>query len=111
MPLFVVLAPGAELNDALKARVAERIRTALSARYVPNDVFEIFEVPRTLSGKKLELPIKKILLGADAGRVANPDSMSNPQSISYFVAFADRIRLPDEPGSGSISGRAPEMKQ
>lgn len=111
MPLFVVLAPGAELNDALKARVAERIRTSLSARYVPNDVFEIDEVPRTLSGKKLELPIKKILLGADAGRVANPDSMSNPHTIAYFVAFAERTELPDEPGSGSISGRAPETKQ
>ena len=111
MPLFVVLAPGAELNDALKARVAERIRTSLSARYVPNDVFEIDEVPRTLSGKKLELPIKKILLGADAGRVANPDSMSNPHTIAYFVAFAERTELPDEPGSGSISSRAPETKQ
>jgi acetoacetyl-CoA synthetase len=111
MPLFVVLAPGAELNDALKARVAERIRTALSARYVPNDIFDIDEVPRTLSGKKLELPIKKILLGADAGRVANPDSMSNPQTISYFVAFAERTRLPDAPGGGSKSGHAPETKQ
>ncbi len=110
MPLFVVLAPGAELNDALKARVAERIRTALSARYVPNDIFIIDEVPRTLSGKKLELPIKKILLGADAGRVANPDSMSNPHSIAYFVAFAERTRLPDAPGGGSNSGRAPETK-
>lgn len=112
MPLFVVLAPSAELNDALKQRIAERIRTALSARYVPNDVFVIDEVPRTLSGKKLELPIKKILLGADAGRVANPDSMSNPYTIAYFAAFAERTRLPDEPdSSGNKSGRASETKQ
>ncbi len=72
MPLFVVLAPGVELDDALKARIADRIRTALSARYVPNDVFAIDEVPRTLSGKKLELPIKKILLGADAEKGRQP---------------------------------------
>ena len=96
MPLFVVLAPGATLDDALKARINERIRTALSARYVPNDIFAITEVPRTLSGKKLELPIKKILLGASAEKVANPDSMSNPQTIAYFVAFAEQTRLPDE---------------
>ena len=92
MPLFVVLAPGTELNDALKARINDRIRAALSARYVPNDIFVIDEVPRTLSGKKLELPVKKILLGAAAERVANPDSMSNPHTIAYFVAFAERMQ-------------------
>ncbi len=111
MPLFVVLAPGAELDDALKARIAERLRTALSARYVPSEIFVIDEVPRTLSGKKLELPIKKILLGADVGKVANRDSMSNPHTIAYFVAFAERTRIPDEPGSGSDSSRVPEPEQ
>lgn len=103
MPLFVVLAPGAPLDDALKARINERIRTALSARYVPNDIFAIAEVPRTLSGKKLELPIKRILLGASAEKVANPDSMSNPHTIAYFVAFAERTRLPDEASSSATS--------
>lgn len=92
MPLFVVLAPGSKLDDALKGRINERIRAALSARYVPNDVFVIDEVPRTLSGKKLELPVKRILLGASAERVANPDSMSNPHTIAYFVAFAERMQ-------------------
>jgi acetoacetyl-CoA synthetase len=101
MPLFVVLAPGASLDDALKGRINERIRTALSARYVPNDIFPIAEVPRTLSGKKLELPIKRILLGASAEKVANPDSMSNPHTIAYFVAFAERTRLPDGASSNT----------
>jgi acetoacetyl-CoA synthetase len=101
MPLFVVLAPGASLDDALKGRINERIRTALSARYVPNDIFAIAEVPRTLSGKKLELPIKRILLGASAEKVANPDSMSNPHTIAYFVAFAERTRLPDGASSNT----------
>lgn len=103
MPLFVVLAPGATLDDELKGRIDERIRTALSARYVPNDIFEITEVPRTLSGKKLELPIKKILLGASAEKVANPDSMSNPHTVAYFVAFAERTRLSDDSASGGNS--------
>lgn len=97
MPLFVVLAPGATLDDTLRARINDRVKSALSARYVPNEIFEIAEVPRTLSGKKLELPIKKILLGAPAEKVANPDSMSNPHTIAYFAAFAERTRLPDEP--------------
>ena len=103
MPLFVVLAPGVVLDDTLRARIAERIRTALSARYVPNDVFEIAEIPRTLSGKKLELPIKKILLGASAEKVANPDSMSNPHTIAYFVEFAKRMQLADEHDKGDSS--------
>ena len=104
MPLFVVLAPGVVLDDTLRARIAERIRTALSARYVPNDVFEIAEIPRTLSGKKLELPIKKILLGASAEKVANPDSMSNPHTIAYFVEFAKRMQLAGEHEKGDSSG-------
>ncbi|MEO7002937.1 MAG: acetoacetate--CoA ligase [Ktedonobacterales bacterium] len=88
MPLFVVLLPGVELDDALKARINARIRAALSARYIPSDIHTIAEIPRTLSGKKLELPVKRILLGESAAKVANPDSMSNPQSIAWFVAFA-----------------------
>jgi acetoacetyl-CoA synthetase len=88
MPLFVVLRPGVELDDALKAQINASIRRALSARHVPNEIVAIPEVPRTLSGKKLELPIKKILLGADAAKVVNPDSMSNPQTLAYFVEFA-----------------------
>ncbi|HEU5349414.1 MAG TPA: acetoacetate--CoA ligase, partial [Ktedonobacterales bacterium] len=101
MPLFVVLTPGSVLDDALKARINERIRAALSARYVPNDIFEITEVPRTLSGKKLELPVKKILLGASAEKVANPDSMSNPHTIGYFVAFAEQTRVSNDAESSA----------
>ncbi|MFI5274911.1 MAG: acetoacetate--CoA ligase [Ktedonobacterales bacterium] len=91
MPLFVVLQPGLTLDDTLTAKINERIRGALSARYVPNAIYQIAEVPRTLSGKKLELPVKKILLGQPASRVANPDSMANPQSIAYFAELAGRL--------------------
>ncbi|MCW5880858.1 MAG: acetoacetate--CoA ligase, partial [Anaerolineae bacterium] len=90
MPLFVVLRPGVDLDDALKARIKARIRDSLSPRHVPDDIIEITEVPRTLNGKKMEVPIKKILMGADPHQAANPDSMANPAALKPFVALAQR---------------------
>ncbi|WP_217632625.1 AMP-binding protein [Marinobacter sp. AC-23] len=88
MPLFVVLREGAELTSALDQRIRSAIRTHLSARHVPNDIVEVTEVPRTLTGKKMELPVKKLLQGAPLESVANPDAMANPDSLVYFVEFA-----------------------
>ncbi|MEX0286141.1 MAG: acetoacetate--CoA ligase [Paracoccaceae bacterium] len=90
MPLFVVLAEGVTLDDALKARINDAIRISVSARFVPNDIVQIAEVPRTLSGKKLEVPVKKLLLGGDPSRVVNRDSMANPDSFDFFVAYASQ---------------------
>ncbi|WP_420093114.1 acetoacetate--CoA ligase [Noviherbaspirillum denitrificans] len=90
MPLFIVLRPGVTLDDALTTRIAGNIRTALSARHVPNEVFAVAEIPRTLTGKKMELPVKKLLLGMKVDEVANPDAMSNPGSLGYFTEFARR---------------------
>ena len=87
MPLFVVTAAGVELDDALKTRIKEQIRTKASARHVPNGVFQVAAIPRTLTGKKMELPVRKLLLGASPDKVASPDAMSNPQSMQYFVDF------------------------
>ena len=92
MPLFVVLKEGSELNEDLVARVRQAIKEDLSPRHVPNDVFEIEDVPRTFSGKKLEIPIRKLLLGQPADKVINPDTMANPESVAYFIEFADRLR-------------------
>lgn len=91
MPLFVVLKPGFVLDDALKAEIAQQIRTGASARHVPNEVFEVAEIPRTLTGKKMEVPVRKLLLGADAHKVASPDAMANPASLDFFVALASRL--------------------
>ena len=91
MPLFVVLKPGVELTDELKGRIKARIRQSLSPRHVPDDIIAITEVPRTLNGKKLEVPIKKILMGLPVEKAANPDSMSNPQALRPFVELADRL--------------------
>jgi acetoacetyl-CoA synthetase len=89
MPLFVALRPGVVLDDALTARLNNAIKTALSPRFVPNAVFQVPDIPRTLSGKKQELPIKKLLLGQPLDKVVNRDAMANPASLDWFVAFAD----------------------
>ena len=94
MPLFVVLRPGHVLDDALRARIHGAIRTALSPRFVPDDIFAVAEVPRTLSGKKQELPIKKLLLGQPLEKVVNKDAMANPQCLDWYVAFAERRAVP-----------------
>jgi acetoacetyl-CoA synthetase len=90
MPLFVVLRNDVALGDALKARIEQAIRAALSARHVPSEILAVPEVPRTLSGKKMELPIKRLLLGHPLGKVAHADAMANPASLGWFVDFAAR---------------------
>jgi acetoacetyl-CoA synthetase len=91
MALFVVLRTGAaDVPAELKKRLIDAIRSRLSARHVPNDVFAVPEVPRTMSGKKLEVPIKKILLGQPVDKSVNRDSMANPRSIDWFVEFGKR---------------------
>ncbi len=88
MPLFVVLSAPGRLDAALKDKIKAAIRSSVSARFVPDDIIEVAEVPRTLSGKKLEVPVKKLLLGGDPAQVVNRDSMTNPDSFTPFVAYA-----------------------
>ncbi|SOD21771.1 acetoacetyl-CoA synthetase [Variovorax sp. YR752] len=88
MPLFVVLRPGVSLDDAMRTRLNNAIKTSLSPRFVPNDIFQVAEIPRTLSGKKQELPIKKLLLGQPIEKVVNREAMANPGSLDWYVAFA-----------------------
>ena len=88
MPLFVVLRDGAELDDDLTKRIARQIREYCSPRHVPNDVFEVAEVPRTLSGKVLEVPVKKILSGTPPEQAASRDSLANPEALDWFAELA-----------------------
>jgi acetoacetyl-CoA synthetase len=88
MPLFVVLREGAELDDDLVKALRTRIREDCSPRHVPNEVHAIAEVPRTLSGKVLEVPVKKILMGQDPDTAASRDSLANPQALDPFVQLA-----------------------
>jgi acetoacetyl-CoA synthetase len=89
MPLFVVLADGAELSDDLVATIRRRVREDCSPRHVPNEIRSIAEVPRTLSGKVLEVPVKRILSGAPPETAASRESLANPAALDYFVALAD----------------------
>ena len=88
MPLFVVLRPGVVLDDALKARINGAIRQSLSPRFVPDAIFQVTEIPRTLSGKKQELPIKKLLLGQPLEKVVNREAMANPACLAWYEDFA-----------------------
>jgi acetoacetyl-CoA synthetase len=93
MPLFVVLAEGAELTDDLKKRVAKEIRSYCSPRHVPDEMIAIDVVPRTLSGKVLEVPVKRILTGTPADRAASRDSLADPRSLDYFVEYAAGLEV------------------
>jgi acetoacetyl-CoA synthetase len=88
MPLFVVLRAGVTLDDTTKGYINNAIKTALSPRFIPDGIFQVAEIPRTLSGKKQELPIKKLLLGQPLEKVVNQDAMANPGCLEWYVAFA-----------------------
>lgn len=89
MPLFVKLAEGATLDEDLKDRIRRKLRSDYSPRHVPDAIYPIEEVPYTLTGKKMEVPVRKILMGRDVEKAANRDAMSNPKSLDYFIAFRD----------------------
>jgi acetoacetyl-CoA synthetase len=88
MPLFVVLREGVTLDDAMRTKLNHAIRTALSPRFLPNEIFQVAEIPRTLTGKKQELPIKKLLLGQPLEKVVNKDAMANAGCLDWYVRFA-----------------------
>jgi acetoacetyl-CoA synthetase len=93
MPLFVVLREGAELDEELPRETARRVRERCSPRHVPDEVFQIEEVPRTLSGKVLEVPVKRILMGTPPEKAASRDSLANPEALGYFVEMAKRLAV------------------
>jgi len=86
--LFVVLQEGLLLDEELKAKIAVAIRSNLSPRHVPDEAYAIKEVPRTLNGKKLEVPIKKILSGVDVDEAVSKDALVNPGSLEFFADLA-----------------------
>jgi len=90
MPLFVVLREGTELDEDLAKAIKARIREDCSPRHVPNEIVTVAEVPRTLSGKVLELPVKRILQGHDPTKAASRDSLANPEALDFFVEYAAR---------------------
>jgi len=91
--LYVVPAAGCELDDDLVARLRAALRSQLSPRHVPDEIHRVPGIPRTLSGKKLEVPVRKILLGTEPERAADPNALADPEALAYFTRF----RTPDPP--------------
>ncbi len=100
MPLFVVLADGVSLDDGLVAQIKRRIREDCSPRHVPNEVRQVSEIPRTLSGKILEVPVKKILMGTPTERAASVESLANPHALDYFVTLAGELHPAADASAG-----------
>lgn len=84
MPLFVKMKSGKSLTDELKEKIRRQLRTTHSPRHVPDIIIQVPDIPYTISGKKMEAPVKKILSGTDPGSALNPDAMRNPESIEFF---------------------------
>jgi acetoacetyl-CoA synthetase len=88
MPLYVKLKPGIELNDELRKRINARLKEECSPRHVPDRIYQVEAVPYTLTGKKMEVPVRKILMGWPLEKAASRDAMTNPDAIDYFIRFA-----------------------
>jgi len=93
MPLFVVLHDGLTLDEALRQRLFDAIRQHASPRHVPNEIYQVSDIPRTLTGKKMEVPIRRLLLGEPVEKVAQIEAMSNPNSLAFFVALAQTLKM------------------
>ena len=91
MPLFVVLREGVTLDDDLKTRIKGALRKNISPHHVPDEIIAIQEVPRTLSGKKTEVPVKKLFMGIPVEKAVSKDALSNQQSIEYFIEFTSKF--------------------
>jgi acetoacetyl-CoA synthetase len=92
MPLFVVLKEGAELDDDLTNEIKQNVGKTASPRHVPDEVLAVPDVPYTLNGKKLEVPVKRILSGTPPEEAASKDSLSNPKALDTFIELAERYR-------------------
>jgi acetoacetyl-CoA synthetase len=90
--LFVALVDGAQFDDALAQRIRERIKAELSPRYLPDEIFNVAEIPQTLNGKKLEVPVKRIFQGFELSKSVSREAMSNPDALIPFLHLAEKLR-------------------
>ena len=86
--LFVALHPGTTLDDDLRSRITSELRASLSPRHAPDEIIAVPSIPRTLSGKKLEVPVRRILLGTPVAEAADPDALANPEVLALFAPQA-----------------------
>ena len=87
MPMFVKLADGLVLNEEIEKKIRSKLRADYSPRHVPDKLYQVDDIPYTLTRKKMEVPVKKILLGVPIDKAANRDAMANPSSLDYFVKY------------------------
>jgi acetoacetyl-CoA synthetase len=92
MPLFVKLRDGRLLDESLTRRIATQLRRDYSPRHVPDKIYQVPDIPYTLTGKKLEVPVRRILMGADPDKAANRAALRNPSSLDYFIDYAKNQR-------------------
>ncbi|WJY54487.1 FAD-dependent monooxygenase [Streptomyces chengbuensis] len=90
VPLFVVPAPGVTLDDVLREKIRNAIRTGASPRHVPDEILAVAAIPHTRTGKKREVPVKRLLQGAPAEQVLNPSAVDNPDLVAYFAGLGCR---------------------
>jgi len=95
--LFVVVRSPEVFSEALADRIRERIRIELSPRYLPDGIFSVPEIPQTLNGKKLEVPVKRLFQGVELVKSVSREAMGNPDSLRPFLELAERFRLPGRP--------------
>lgn len=91
MPLFVVLDDDTNLSGDLKSTIKSTLRSRCSPRHVPDDIIEVDEIPYTISGKKMEAPVKKVLAGTDPDVALNRDAMRNPEAMDFFIKYAEEV--------------------
>ncbi|KYD30420.1 Acetoacetyl-CoA synthetase [Parageobacillus toebii] len=91
MPLFVVLQPGAALDEELKEKIKNEIRQKVSPRFVPDEIYQVEQIPKTLNGKKMEIPIRKVLLGFPLEKAVNPGAMANPEALQFFIELSKQL--------------------
>lgn len=93
VPLFVTMKDDAPLTEDIKQEISQHIRTYCSPRHAPTHIYKVDDLPKTLNGKKLEIPIKRILMGENVDDVVNVDSLANPEALNYFIDFAKKLPL------------------
>ena len=92
MPLFVVTHENQSLDEKTISTIKSILRSDYTPRHVPDEILEVSDIPYTISGKKLEAPVKKILLGMEPEKAANFGAMRNPEAMDFFISFASKIR-------------------
>jgi acetoacetyl-CoA synthetase len=92
MPLFVMMNRDKELTPDITTKINQAIRADNTPRHVPDEIIAVPDIPYTISGKKTETPVKKILMGKDPAKVINPGALRNPESLNFFAAFRNQIR-------------------